>query len=86
MDIVENINVMRQAHDEIIGLRRRIAELEPKAHAYETIAAIARLNQNGRNLQGFGEDVAWRLQNVVDRLNAERLEEREAERAGEDHE
>lgn len=76
MDRPEMINLFRIAHDEIITLRRHNAELAPKAHAYDTLAAVARLKAETQG-EGYGIDVAWRLKEAVDSLTAER----EAERA-----
>lgn len=72
------INALRMAHDEIITLRRRVEALEPRAHAYDTIARIAALSVNPENV-GYSEDVAWRVKGIVERLVAERDAEREAE-------
>lgn len=77
----EIIRALRLAHDEIVTLRRRVAELEPKAHAYDTISRIAALTEPDRPI-GFAEDPAWRIKTLVDRLVAEREAERkEAEGA-----
>ena len=71
----EIIQVLRHAHDEVVTLRRRIAELEPKAMAYDTIAQIAALSIHPSN-QGYSVDVAWRLKEIVEKLVAERNAER----------
>lgn len=72
----EIINALRVAHDEIINLRRELAEVRPKAHAYDTIAQLAQLSVH-REPQGYGEDAAWRVKQMVERLIAEREAERE---------
>lgn len=72
----EIITALRIAHDEIVALRRRIADLEPRAHAYDTIAQIAHISRKPVT-QGYGEDPAWRVKQIVDRLVAERQAERE---------
>lgn len=75
MDRPEIISVLRQGHDEIVMLRRRIAELEPKARAYDTIERIAALSDHTPP-QGYGIDAAWRIKSAVDELVAEREVER----------
>jgi hypothetical protein len=72
------LNLLRASHDEITVLRRRIAELEPKAHAYDTLAATVRLNvrEQGRY---DASDVAWQIKQTVERIEAERAAERAAE-------
>lgn len=72
----EIISALRFAHDEIVRLRRQIAVLEPKAHAYDTIAQVARLSIQNANI-GYGEDPAWRVKQVIDALVAERGEGRD---------
>lgn len=71
MERPDIINALRVGHDEIILLRRRVAELEPKAHAYDTIAQVARLSIH-EGVRGYGEDPAWRMKSVIDQLVAER--------------
>lgn len=56
-----------RAHDEITNLRKRNNEIEPKAHAYDTLAVFARLSEP-ETLQGYAEDIAWRLRQYRDRL------------------
>lgn len=58
------------AHDEIISLRARLADAEPKAHAYETIAQLSRLTVN-REQRGYaGLDIAWRIKGLLERAKA----------------
>jgi hypothetical protein len=71
----EIVTALRLAHDEIIRLRRKVELLEPKAHAYDTLAQVARLTIH-EPMQVHGEDPAWRVKNMVDRLVAEREAER----------
>lgn len=69
------LRLLRAAHDEIAVLRRRCAELEPKAHAYDTLAATVRLSiREGGGYAGI--DIAWEIKQTVDRI----IQEREAER------
>jgi hypothetical protein len=81
MERPEIISLLRRAHDELITLRRQVAALEPKAHAYDTIAQLARLSHHPES-QGYSEDVAWRLKQAVDTLVAERAAEREESNDG----
>lgn len=72
------LNLLRSAHDEITVLRRRVGELEPKAHAYDTLAATVRLNV--REQGGYGApDIAWQIKQTVEKIVAEREAERAAE-------
>jgi hypothetical protein len=57
---------LRMGHDEIVRLRRRLDEVEPKAHAYDTIAQVARLTMPP-NASGFCEDPAWLIRSIVER-------------------
>lgn len=76
MERGETLATLRNAHDEMIQLRRRIVELEPKAHAYDTLAATVRLNV--REEGGYASvDAAWRLKLAIDELVAEREVERQ---------
>lgn len=70
MERPEIIQLLRVGHDEIIRLRRQVADLEPRAHAYDTIAQIARLSVQHQS-QGYGEDPAWRLKDAVEKLIAQ---------------
>ena len=70
MERPEIIQVLRMGHDEIVRLRRRVEELEPKARAYDTIEQLAGLTVHPAP-QGYGEDTAWRMKNTVDKLAAE---------------
>lgn len=66
--------LLRRAHDEVVTLRRRVADLEPRAHAYDTIAINARLTvRDGGGYAGI--DVAWELKKAVEDLDAERKAE-----------
>ena len=77
MDRPELLTLLRQAHDEVVNLRRRTAELEPKAHAYDTVAILARQSVHPES-QGYGIDVAWLLKEAVEKLEAERALEQAA--------
>lgn len=69
------INALRHAHDEIITLRRHVEVIEPKAHAYDTIAQMTRLTIP-EQIRGGKIDAAWRVKDIYERL----LKEREVER------
>ena len=72
MNDKEAIEMMQRAHDEIVGLRKRIDQLEPKAAAYETISAIIGLLP--RPSQGMSEDLTWRLrQRIAELKQAEKV-------------
>lgn len=71
----ELLNLLRTGHDEIVTLRRKVDVLEPKAHAYDTIAIHARI-ANTEPPTGWGVDVAWQLKGAVEQLVAERESER----------
>jgi hypothetical protein len=68
---VELIGTLRQAHDEILKLQKAVDRLTPKAHAYDTIAQIARISQHEQP-QGYGIDVRWRMKGAIETLIAER--------------
>lgn len=57
-----------RTHDEIIRLRRRLEEAEPKARSYDALLQV--LDMMPKSSQGFGEDVAWLLKQELDRVNA----------------
>lgn len=79
MDIPETISLLRKAHDEVVNLRRRISGMEPKAHAYDTIAILARQSDNYNGVSFGTVDVAWRLEEAVNELVAQREAENLAE-------
>ncbi len=60
----EQIEMMRRCSAEIKELRARIASLEPKAHAYDTLATVVR-NLAPGSPQSYAEDLAWRLDKRV---------------------
>lgn len=71
MNEQEAIEMMKRASAEIKALRRRIEALEPKADAYDNIAAVLRLLP--RPSVGMSEDLAWRLDRRVEELMAAKL-------------
>lgn len=80
MDRPETIFLLRQAHDEVVMLRRRLAELEPKAHAYDTLALTARLAERTEH-RDYSVDVTWQLKEAVDKLVAEGAKEATSEQS-----
>lgn len=69
----ELLTLLRQAHDEIVTLRRQVNELTPRARAYDDISLI--LGFIPRQSQGYGIDVAWRVQEAV--AEVEKIREQE---------
>lgn len=64
----EAIQMMKRASAEIRSLRARIAQLEPRAEAWESVTAILRLLPQPS--RGMGEDVAWLLDRRIRELEA----------------
>ena len=60
----EMIEMMRRCSSEIKDLRRTIAELQPKAEAYEYLTAVLRLVPDQRR-NTMSEDLAWVLDKRV---------------------
>ncbi|MBD9540119.1 hypothetical protein IB276_11705 [Ensifer sp. ENS04] len=56
----EMIEMMRRCSSEIKDLRRQIADLQPKAEAYEYLTAVLRLVPDQRR-NTMSEDLAWLL-------------------------
>lgn len=68
-DTIENreaIEMMRHCKDEILGLRRQIDHLKPKADAYDNLAIV--LGLLPRPSIGMGEDVVWTLDKRIREL------------------
>jgi uncharacterized protein (UPF0147 family) len=63
-------DMIRRVISEIKMLRAQNAELAPKAHAYDTIAIHARLLEP-KNMQGYGQDIVWQLENELKTLEQE---------------
>lgn len=62
----EAIEMMNRCKNEILGLRAVIERLQPKADAYDNLAAIVRLLPQPS--QGMGEDVVWTLNQRIREL------------------
>ena len=62
----EAIEMMIRTREEILSLRRVIAELTPKADAYDQMRKV--LNLLPRPSCGMGEDYAWRLEKRIEEL------------------
>lgn len=61
-------DVLLHAQHEITALRQRLAELEPKAEAYEALVAVINRLQPVR-LPGASVDVAWRISTLLAPFN-----------------
>lgn len=62
----EFMDMMQRCRNEIMGLRAHIAHLEPKAEAYDSLAAVIR--QLPRQTGGMSEDLVWRIDQRVNAL------------------
>ncbi len=68
------IQMMQRCREEIKMLRMRVADLAPRADAYDSVKAVLGLIQPGVN-QGYSEDLAWRLdKEIADLESAEPVE------------
>lgn len=62
----EAIQMMNRCKSEIVNLKAAIAHLQPKADAYDNLAAIVRLLPQPS--QGYGEDLVWVLDKRIREL------------------
>jgi hypothetical protein len=62
----EAIQMMNRCKNEILSLRARIGQLQPKADAYDNIATVLRLLPQPS--QGMGEDVVWTIDQRIREL------------------
>jgi hypothetical protein len=70
MDNRTAMRLMQEASDEITRLRRQVEMLEPKAHAYDTIAQIAQLSRKDRG--GYASvDINYELKTFINELQKE---------------
>lgn len=69
IDAGELNQILLSAHDEIVSLRTRLANVEPKADAYDTIARLARLIVSDE-ARGYSVDVAWRIKSLLEKAKA----------------
>lgn len=67
-DAREQIEMMRRTSAEIKQLRAQIAALQPKADAYDNMAALIGLLPKAS--RGYGEDLAWLLDKRIAELEA----------------
>lgn len=65
----ETRELLARAHDEIRSLRNLVAELGPKADAYDTIAQLARLTAKEEN-RSMTVDVVWLISQALDKSDA----------------
>jgi hypothetical protein len=75
--VSEIVHTMRNAHDEIVGLRSKVEDLKPQAEAYRVIEQLAWLSRPTPQPQAYGVDIAWRLKELVDRLREKRTDREE---------
>lgn len=73
IDAGELNQALMAAHDEIISLRARLADAEPKARAYMTIERLASLTVHEERL-GAGIDAAWRIKKLLEKAHADGAE------------
>lgn len=62
----EAIQMMNRCKSEIVSLKAAIAHLQPKADAYDNLAAIVRLLPQPS--RGYGEDLVWVLDKRIQEL------------------
>jgi hypothetical protein len=61
----EIFQLLTAAHDEIIRLRHQISALEPRAHAYDTIAKFSRL-MPPEEVGGQAPDIAYVIRRAIE--------------------
>jgi hypothetical protein len=69
----EYISMMTTCAHEIKSLRRTVADLQPRAEAYDRLSAV--IDMFPRRSVGMGEDLAWRLDKRVEELRTKREKE-----------
>lgn len=62
----DTADMIQRCIEEIETQRRRIAELEPRAEAYQSIRAV--LDLLPRPSQGYGVDIVWQLRKELAEL------------------
>ena len=62
----EAVEMMQRAIHDIEDLRRRVAQLAPKADAYDKLAIVLELLP--KPSVGYGEDLVWILQKRIKEL------------------
>lgn len=82
-DVQQLIGAAFDGYLELETLRHRVAFLEPKAHAYDTVAQLTRLSIGVPHPEGARVDPVWQLKHILDRLRKREVarEERRGERA-----
>lgn len=61
----DQIEMMARCSEEIKTLRAQIANLQPRADAYDNMATLLRVAVP-RQSQGYGEDLAWKLDRTIE--------------------
>ncbi len=69
----EALEMMYRCKDEFESLRRHIAQLEPKAVAFDLINKVMSYVPD-RNSQGYGEDIVWVLKRRINEIEAQEKE------------
>ncbi len=62
----EAIEMMQRCKQEIIGLRKTVERLQPKADAYDNLVVV--LGLLPRPSVGAGEDLVWRIDQRIREL------------------
>lgn len=68
------VDMGRRAASEIKHLRERIAALQPKADAYDLMSKVVHHSLPGAP-QGYSEDIAWRIEKEIEKVQAEDIAE-----------
>lgn len=66
MENKEAIQMLARCKGEIISLRKRLAEVEPKADAYDQLRTV--IGMLPKQPQGYGEDVVWIIDSEMKKL------------------
>jgi hypothetical protein len=69
--------LLEQARDEILTLRRQNEILSAKVETMELFACVLR-TQPAAILQGYSEDIAWKLEREIQSIDAEKSDARNA--------
>jgi hypothetical protein len=71
MNDQEAVEMMVRCRNEIRSQRATIEQLMPKAQAWDQLCKV--LNLLPQPSQGYGEDLAWRLDKRIEELKAEKV-------------
>ena len=73
MENTEAKQMMTRCRNEILELRKRLSEVEPKADAYDQLRAV--ISMLPKQSQGYGEDVIWIIDSEMKKLDKLEAEE-----------